>query len=471
MSVFSYGGSLPHDSPLYVGRADKLEQLGRCVKSKRPKYALVFGAPLVGKTSLIQRLRHCLPENYQLHIIDVGHHEEEEDFYHYIADELIRRFRMQGTLYAAHVRNGSDFQKLLRDLHPPISTTFVIVFERLGYVQDKVLQGFSDILRNISEGRDEVGNEAFQAFCFLLTGGIELYKAVHDRANSPLVGVAEPVYIDDLSLLESNQLLSYGFGQEGLPEKTIAFLCKHIYNQVHGHPYLTQRLADELMQRITAGHGLSTVLITDTLTRLLNDDQRIDSMINKAQQEGLHETLYEIALKKKEHPWHGSWKTKTLDFIGFIREEKGKCVIRNLAYKRKLEEMFSIVPSARPDAPVPARPTLLESRVQSEAMFCTLQLTQQPAQSSNSSSQQVSLADAAPPASLMPWQRHNLEQKRDETRRLWDLRNKKVQRIKQSLAIENDATTITKYEAQLALEEPVLASLTRELEDIERALQ
>ena len=93
------------------------------------------------------------------------------------------------------------------------------------------------------------------------------------------------------------------------------------------------------------------------------------------------------------------------------------------------------------------------------------------AQSGNSSSPQVSTSDSALSNNLTPWQRRNLEQKRDETQRLWDIRNKKIQRIKQALAIENDVTTIIKYETQLSQEEPVLVGLTKELEDIERALQ
>jgi TIR domain len=97
--------------------------------------------------------------------------------------------------------------------------------------------------------------------------------------------------------------------------------------------------------------------------------------------------------------------------------------------------------------------------------------TQQPTQSRNSRSQQVSISDAAPTGNLTLWQRRNLEQKRDETWRLWDIRNKKIQRIKQALAIENDVTTIIKYETQLSQEEPALAGLTKELEDIEQALQ
>lgn len=97
----------------------------------------------------------------------------------------------------------------------------------------------------------------------------------------------------------------------------------------------------------------------------------------------------------------------------------------------------------------------------------TLQLTP----SGNSSPQHTLVSVSAPSNSLTSWQRYTLKQKRDETRRLWDIRNKKIQRIKQALAIENDVTTMMKYETQLSQEESVLADLTRELEGIERALQ
>ncbi len=87
---------------------------------------------------------------------------------------------------------------------------------------------------------------------------------------------------------------------------------------------------------------------------------------------------------------------------------------------------------------------------------------------------QVSNAASVSPTTspgLTPWQRHVLEQKRDDLRKLWDTRNKKIQRLKEALAIENDVNTIVKYETQLSQEEAALANLTKELEDVEQALQ
>ncbi len=340
MNAFSYSGSLDPESPFYVGRIEALNQLVRCADSQYPKYALIFGSPRMGKTSLIQRLRKTLPQT-PLFLIDVGQHGEH--FYQYIADELIRRCGKQQQLQASRVQNGSDFQELLRTLNPSLMT--VVVLEHLMYVPDAILHDFADILRNTYEARREVGNAAFRSFCFLLTGGIELLQAVHDGISSPLMGLAEKVYLEDFSRQESDTLLSYGFGQLRLPEKKIAFLCKQIYDQVHGHPYLTQRIAHELVQYMQTGHAFHRALIIDTMTRLLNEDQRINSMLNKVQKEHLQDTLYEIVYKTRRHPWHGSWKTLQLEAIGLIREEKGYYVIRNLAYARRLAQEFGLPPA------------------------------------------------------------------------------------------------------------------------------
>lgn len=377
MSVFSYSGSLDPENPLYVGREDKLNQLVRCVTSERPKYALIFGSPRMGKTSLIRRLRYTLPQ-IPLFLIDVG--QQGEHFYQYLSDELIRRCEKQQQLQGTRVHNGSEFQEFLRQLNPPMTT--VIVLEHLMYVPDAILRSFADILRNTYEVSREIGNASLARFCFLLTGGIELLQAVHDSVSSPLMGLAESIYLEDFTHDVSDILLSRGFGLMQLPEKKIAFLCRHIYDQVHGHPYLTQRVAHELAEHWQAGHALQRTLIIDTVTRLLNDDQRIASMLNKIRKEMLHDTLYEIVSKTQRHPWHGSWKTLQIEAIGLIRDEKGYYVVRNPAYARRLAQEFGPPPAS--NGPTPSPPTVSPAqtrntrlRLQPSPLLCKLQFTQQ----------------------------------------------------------------------------------------------
>lgn len=378
MSVFSYSGSLDPENPLYVGREDKLNQLVRYVTSERPKYALIFGSPRMGKTSLIRRLRYALPQ-IPLFLIDVG--QQGEHFYQYLSDELIRRCEKQQQLQGTRVHNGSEFQEFLRKLNP--SKTTVIVLEHLMYVPDAILRSFADILRNTYEVSREIGNASLARFCFLLTGGIELLQAVHDSVSSPLMGLAESIYLDDFTREESDTLLSRGFGQLQLSERKIAFLCRHIYEQVHGHPYLTQRVAHELVeQHIQTGCDLQKTVIIDTVTRLLNDDQRIVSMLNKVRKEMLHEVLYEIVSKTHRHPWHGSWKTLQIEAIGLIREEKGYYVVRNLAYARRLAQEFEPSPGRNgliipPPAVSPGQTRRTRLRLQPNPLLCKLQFTQQ----------------------------------------------------------------------------------------------
>jgi CHAT domain-containing protein len=382
LSGFYYTGSLPEDSPLYVGRKKTLADLIELATSRDPKYAIIFGAPLMGKTSLIKRLRHSLQPHMPLHIIYVGEHGE--NFYGYIASELLRVSQKQLAMQAADVRTGDDFQSLLRALAPSVTT--VVVFEHLKRVSPAMLKNFADILRNTSEMRSEIGNEAFRRFCFMLTGGAELYQAVGGSAVSPLNGVAREFYLGDFLREESDTLLRYGFCQEGLPEETIALLCEKIYAQVHGHPYLTQYLGDELVAHWKTDSTLADDLIVESVDTLLNDDYRFTAMLDQARQEGLLATLREIMQMSPRRPFmRGDTKVAQLEAIGFVREEiyEGKrvCMIRNLAYTRRLtRELGEVAPKvSSPLSVAPAesrreRPILRLSPMRSGST-CVLQLT------------------------------------------------------------------------------------------------
>ncbi len=75
------------------------------------------------------------------------------------------------------------------------------------------------------------------------------------------------------------------------------------------------------------------------------------------------------------------------------------------------------------------------------------------------------------PQGLSVEQQYRLENKRDTLQPEWDTRSKKVGRIRQSLAIETDATVKFKLEQTLLDEEAELACLEHELGEIEAALQ
>jgi CHAT domain-containing protein len=383
LSGFYYTGSLPEDSPFYVGREKTLDDLIELATSRDPKYAIIFGAPLMGKTSLIKRLRHSLQSHMPLHIIYVGEHGE--NFYSYIASELIRAGQKQLAMQAADVHTGDDFQSLLRALAPSVTT--VVVFEHLKRVPPATLKNFADILRNTSEMRSEVGNEAFRRFCFVLTGGIELYQAVGGSAVSPLNGVAREFYLGDFLRKESDDLLRYGFCQAGLPEEVIAVLCEKIYAQVHGHPYLTQYLGDEMAERWRTSSTIDDTTITESIDNLLNDDRHFTAMLDQARQEGLLATLSEVMRMSPRRPFmRGDTKVARLEAIGFIREEsyEGKrvCIIRNLAYMRRLAgelgeaaPMPSSLVSIGPAAGRRNSSVLLRSSSMRGSSTCVLQLT------------------------------------------------------------------------------------------------
>lgn len=75
------------------------------------------------------------------------------------------------------------------------------------------------------------------------------------------------------------------------------------------------------------------------------------------------------------------------------------------------------------------------------------------------------------PQGLSTEQQYRLEKKRDTLQQEWNIRSEKVGRIQQSLAIETSAADKFKLEQTLSNEEPELACLEYELDQIETALE
>lgn len=78
---------------------------------------------------------------------------------------------------------------------------------------------------------------------------------------------------------------------------------------------------------------------------------------------------------------------------------------------------------------------------------------------------------ASSPPVLTAGKRQRLERKRQELQASWDLRNEKIQRLRQTLDIETDPLSSFKYEQQLLQENASLQQLEVELDTIEQALQ
>ena len=245
------------------------------------------------------------------------------------------------SMTTVDVRNELDFQDLLRKLNP--SSMTIVALDQLGDVNEEILASLANTLRDTSESRYENGNQAFKQFSFILTGGSELFKLAGGSTLSPLKEIVLEIDLKELSREECGELVHCGLSQAGFPDAHIAVLCEAIYEQFHGHPYFTQYLGDEAVQYLLRMHELPNAhFIAHQAVFILNNNTKFTTLFNKAQAEGLLETLRAILTQSQQVPFfRGNPKIALLNTMGFIREEDGYCIICNQAYAQRLEQEFA----------------------------------------------------------------------------------------------------------------------------------
>jgi hypothetical protein len=120
MNIFSYHGTLPPRSPLFVGRERELAKLRDLSKPSFKSYVIVFGARQMGKTSLLSQLSASVPPHIDFIRIDLsplkGH--SLDRVYRYIAEELVNRLGVRYAPDSQDVSDGPSFRAFLRRLNP-----------------------------------------------------------------------------------------------------------------------------------------------------------------------------------------------------------------------------------------------------------------------------------------------------------------------------------------------------------------
>jgi hypothetical protein len=142
------------------------------------------------------------------------------------------------------------------------------------------------------------------------------------------------VYLSDLSLAESEQMLQAGFralGQEMPP-----FVGAQIHRWTGGHPYWTQLLAARLADAVSTITERSVEELTE---ELLQVEERNLPHTLKALDSGGPNLWNAIAriLAGVTVPFSRSDATSAeLELIGVVKNEQGACVIRNDLYREAL---------------------------------------------------------------------------------------------------------------------------------------
>ncbi|MBM3128966.1 MAG: hypothetical protein FJ009_10155 [Chloroflexi bacterium] len=349
-SIFKTRGPLDpvNDSAVYVPRPE-LEPLLRAAQATMvDAYLAVLSSRQTGKTTLLYQLRHRLrPRGLGVALIDLAvvRDQSGEHLYTYVAGAL--RSELSAHLPrgaekkdAALPTNPIEFRRFLLDLarqvRPP---RIVILMDEVEAVPEKSSDAFFGTVRNIFSSRRKEDEAAFEKYLLVLCGGRELHRLT-GGPNSPL-NIAERIYLKDFSVT-GVLALTANFPRAGIaaPPDT----AQWVYDQTHGHPYLTQKLC-ALIERARPA-AITPAVIETAAAEILRSDDHLEKMLLQIESDPpIREQLKPIVAGQAIPFSRLNAALARLELLGAIRDV-GQCAVRNPIFAAAFRRHYGI-----PDAP------------------------------------------------------------------------------------------------------------------------
>ncbi len=270
-SFYTYG-ALPADYPHYVTRhADQV--VWRSILQGRMFYTI---APRqMGKTSLMKRVATQLEQQgWCCPFIDLAtlRNLDRARWFRAVAESIAQACQLSEIRSA--LNDQQDFRNfLLQEIglarrSKPIR--LILFFDEVeGLLDLPFSDDFLMTVRDMYQQRDSYAGQLLAGFA----GACDPQTLVKNGAISPF-NIAEEITLDDFNVRESQQLTSkLEFTSVMVHEDVHA----HIYSWANGHPYLTQRICEQLEEAaITGSLSEITCEAVDRLinTRLLSQQSR-----------------------------------------------------------------------------------------------------------------------------------------------------------------------------------------------------
>jgi len=352
MGHFYYRGPLPIDSRLFVGRQEELRQVREICHGPLRSYVILVGASQTGKTSLLHRLRvgresQCFCVLINLQMIPGA---TPSGLFRFMATEIVKQLGLPELLPVADdTGSGPKFERLLCDLPERIGKVTILVDE-MAALPEKTAIYMANVLRAVFNDRLLTGFEALERFTFLLTGGSELLNLTM-TVVSPFSNIATRIYLPDLTLAEVKQLIAYGFSGTKMKVGLIHDLGEAIYEQTHGHPYLTQRMAayvDEYAAQ--EGKEPQPSFVAQARDTIIAQDENIRHIAKDLQDPALLDATFRITQTPTPFKRLSS-RQERLHLLGIIREQDGVAALSNRLYAQVVQQMAEEAGIAQTDAP------------------------------------------------------------------------------------------------------------------------
>lgn len=352
MGRFRFIGPLPADSELFVGRKEELKKARELCLGPLQSYITVIGARQMGKTSFLYRLQRQLAPYLSSVLINlqVIPDATPSGLFQFMATEIAKQLELSSSLCnAERVSSGPEFAQFLNELPAHIGRVAILVDE-LGSLSEKTAIYLANVLRAVFSDRFLSGFESLGRFIFLLAGGRELFN-LSMTVVSPFSNIATSIYLPSLTLGEVKQLMAYGFSGTPMKIGMIQELAEAIYEQTHGHPYLTQRMAAHIVDYAQLENSLpEPSWVGRARLEMLSNDENIRHVHKALQDPALLDAAFQIVQQPVPFRRLGLRHEK-LFLLGIIRTENGMALPHNSLYAQAVRQLAEEAGIAQAETP------------------------------------------------------------------------------------------------------------------------
>jgi serine phosphatase RsbU (regulator of sigma subunit) len=327
--MFLTHGPLPPESRLFVGRAAELKRIEAWLMDVNCVGA-VLGARQTGKTSLLLKLRHTFRDKYAFAFVDLQAIEgaQADQCFKYIAEQMVEQLAdtIEGALTLPI--GNTTFSTFLRELaRQTRMVRIIVILDEFGALPPETAIKLASTIRAVFTSR--VIKPEFARYIFLLAGATDMLELTTGR-NSPLGNVTEKIYLGDLSLEETEQLLTEAFGHMWV--RPSAEISRQLHNWASGHPYWTQLLAATLGTPVQEPTDELIETIVEQLLR--TEDTNLPYLIRSLTADNALWILVESLLDGTPLTFsRANAAIAKLELIGILKDQNGRCTIRNKIYK------------------------------------------------------------------------------------------------------------------------------------------
>jgi AAA-like domain len=286
---FQAGGTVSPKAPCFIPRSCEAEVLKHILcKPEQRQYLCVLGSRQVGKTSLLFKIRAELRErDIPNAIVDLSPLQrlEPTKWGNALMTQIHKQLKARSPLVYQDNLAGQPywFQTFLDDLQEVFPSQrregkaekdeeAILTGEDVGVIMLDEVATVSDEMKELffPQVRAIYNNRAFETpaayFVFIFAGSFHPDTLIKDQPNSPF-NVSVKVPVPDFQRCEVEELLAKAAVHLGVSFEEEAI--EELWNATRGHPYLTQKICDELVSH--APHTISLDDVEATVDRFVDN--------------------------------------------------------------------------------------------------------------------------------------------------------------------------------------------------------